>query len=82
MELREERLSLSRELLGAEHPDTLISMSHLAYNWKASGHTEAPIKLLKDCVKISRTVHENNPALIETRLEELNSWLPEGHGYE
>ncbi|KAH7019014.1 hypothetical protein EDB80DRAFT_561905, partial [Ilyonectria destructans] len=47
---------IRKRLLGKEHPDTLTTMSNLAYTWKSMGKSEEALDLMLDCVSLSKQI--------------------------
>ena len=60
--------------LGEDHPDTLTSMSNLAYTWKSSGRDAEAIDLLQNCLaKRKQIIGLNHPDTLSTS-ETLLEW--------
>jgi Tetratricopeptide repeat len=61
-QLHERSLSLRRSVLGEDHPDTLISASHLARALHALGHHEQARQLQQDTLtRMRRVLGEDHP---------------------
>jgi hypothetical protein len=45
-----------KKKLGADHPDTLISMNNLAFVWKGTGRETEAIRLMEKCVQSQKRV--------------------------
>ena len=68
-----------KKKLGADHPDTLISMNNLAFTLKGQGLTNKAILLMEDCYKLRVVVlgpqhphtKSSREALITWRLEAI-----------
>ncbi len=60
--------------LGADHPDTLMSMANLALTWKSQGrHTDALV-LMKDCALAQqRVIGPEHPDTLSS-LAILDEW--------
>jgi hypothetical protein len=51
-----------KKKLGTDHPHTLTSMNNLAFTLKGQGRHMEAIKLMQDCVQLSkRTLGANHP---------------------
>lgn len=55
--MREEALELSREILGPEHPHTLIAMLHLAISKKNAGFPAEALRIGEEVLTLSRRVN-------------------------
>jgi hypothetical protein len=49
-------MAIRKRVLGEEHPDTLTSMSNLAFTLKKHGRDEEAIKLMEDCKLLQELV--------------------------
>ncbi|PKK50880.1 hypothetical protein CI102_4817, partial [Trichoderma harzianum] len=49
-------LDRQREILGKEHPDTLLSMHNLACTWIELGRHSSALTLIEECVQYRRSV--------------------------
>ncbi|PYH50180.1 purine and uridine phosphorylase [Aspergillus niger CBS 101883] len=60
MELRKrlevQVMELRKRVLGPEHPDTLTSMSNLAFTWKGQGKIKNSLALIKHCAELRRNL--------------------------
>jgi hypothetical protein len=60
--------------LGADHPDTLISMNNLAFTWKGQGRNEAAIKLMSECIRLrTHKLGIDHPHTLSS-VHALDSW--------
>jgi Tetratricopeptide repeat len=41
-----------KEVLGSEHPSTLVSMNNLACTWKRQGRDTDSFKLMEQCIQL------------------------------
>lgn len=55
--MREELLTLSRKVNGADHPDTLMAMYNLAISYSDNGRQEEALKLREEVLPASREVN-------------------------
>jgi tetratricopeptide (TPR) repeat protein len=56
LKMQEEVLSLSRTVLGLEHPETLVAMNNLAVTYLAVGRKEEALKLSEELLPLERKV--------------------------
>ena len=49
-------IETSKKKLGADHPDTLNSMSNLAFTLKGTGRETEAIRLMEECVQSQKRV--------------------------
>jgi len=70
-------LEICKKILGAEHPNTLISMNNVALRLKKQGRVAEAIKLLEECVQLQMLVlgADHPRALSSTRT--LTKWKSE-----
>jgi 5,10-methylenetetrahydrofolate reductase len=55
-----------KKVLGAEHPDTLISMANLAHTLRAQGDNQSAYALMDECASIShRILGPNHPYTVD-----------------
>jgi hypothetical protein len=63
--------------LGADHPNTLSSMSNLAFTWNSGGRETEAIRLMEECMKSQRRVlGPNHPDTISS-CTALDTWKAE-----
>lgn len=60
-----------KRILGAEHPDILISMHDLAYTRKSQSSNEEAISRMKDCFELRNQVLGPDHPKKKTSLESL-----------
>jgi hypothetical protein len=69
-----------KRVLGPEHPDTLTSMNNLAITWKAMRRQAEALKLIDECVQLSkRIVGVSHPHFLSSTAT-LSAWRLEGEG--
>ncbi|KAK4173429.1 hypothetical protein QBC36DRAFT_335835, partial [Triangularia setosa] len=44
-------METSKTKLGADHPDTLMSMANLAFTWKSQGRHSDALALIEECAQ-------------------------------
>jgi hypothetical protein len=49
-------METSKTKLGADHPDTLTSMSNLAFTWKRQGRVAEAISLGRECIQLQQSI--------------------------
>ena len=60
IELRKERLTIQRKVLGPEHPDTLNAMNHLANSYFSAGRQNEASKIYEELIQLQ----PKNPAIL------------------
>jgi hypothetical protein len=71
---------ISERVLGLEHPDTLTSMKNLAVTWKAMRRQAEALKLMDECVQLSkRIVGVSHPHFLSSSAT-LSAWRLGGEG--
>jgi tetratricopeptide (TPR) repeat protein len=56
-----------KRVLGAEHPDTLTSMSNLAFTWKRQGRGAEALNLMEECVQLrTRILGADHPHILSS----------------
>ena len=69
-----EVMERSRRVLVEEHPDTLISMTNLAFTVQGQGRNNEVVKLMSECVRLrSRILGAEHPDTLSS-LEALAKW--------
>ena len=63
--------------LGADYPDTLISMNNLAFTFKNRGEVEKATRLIEECVEKRKQVLGPNHPDTRDSEEALSSWRVE-----
>jgi hypothetical protein len=70
-------METSVRVLGAEHPDTLISMNNLALTWKALGRNEDALDLIASTHALfEKKLGQNHPST-KTVKQTLDKWYSE-----
>lgn len=64
-------MKTTKRMLGAEHPDILISTHNLAYKWKSQNCNEEAISLVKNGFELQNQVLGPNHPNTKTSLEPL-----------
>jgi hypothetical protein len=49
-------MEIHKRVLRPEHPDTLTSMANLAVTWKAMRRQAEALKLMDECVQLSKWI--------------------------
>ncbi|PVH91428.1 hypothetical protein DM02DRAFT_342936 [Periconia macrospinosa] len=78
--LRVQVVETRKTKLGADHPDTLISMNNLAFTWKSPGRDAEAIELMKECVCLRRYVFGTTHPHYTSALGVLSRWEMEAAG--
>jgi hypothetical protein len=74
-ELQAKDFGTCTRVLGAEHPDTLVSMNNLAFIWKDIGCHGDALGLLQTCFGLQQQVlGEGHPSTVST-LSAVEAWL-------
>lgn len=55
-ELEVQVMETRKQVLGPEHPDTLTSMTNLAYTWKSLGNIQDALAMMNKCVELRNKV--------------------------
>jgi hypothetical protein len=67
-------MEIRKRVLGAEHPDTLISMANLAFTWESQGRDHDALELMKACHLLQKLkLGADHPDTVAS-LEALNEW--------
>jgi hypothetical protein len=63
--------------LGADHPDTLTSMSNLAFTWEAQARCAEALALMEKCFQSRQQVLGEQHPYTQSSLDTLNDWRAE-----
>jgi hypothetical protein len=70
-------IETSKNKLGADHPDTLNSISNLAFTWKETGRETEAIRLIEECIQSRQHILGlNHPDTISS-CTALDTWKAE-----
>jgi hypothetical protein len=47
-------MEMRKRVLGAEHPDTLISMNGFAWTWKSQDRNKEAVELMDKCIQLQK----------------------------
>ena len=67
-------METSKEVLGAEHPNTLTSMENLAITLKARGHDQFALQRISDCATLSSQVLGTSHPYFVDRYGLVEEW--------
>ena len=70
-----------KRTLGAEHPDTLMSMNDLAYTWKSQDRNEEAIDLMKQAKGLLRERLGTDHPLTMSCVQTLYEWQRLGRAH-
>ncbi len=52
--MREKVLSLSRRVMGSEHPDTIVAMINLASSYETANRRDQPLQMREEALQLEK----------------------------
>ena len=79
--LEVEVIETRKKKLKVDHPDTLASMNNLAFIWKGQGRDIEAIRLISECVRLSRHILGASHPHYMSFSKTLVGWEAAGEGW-